>query len=109
MVYRWHVIPSKLASINIYNHSKKEQTAKRCSGYQLDEELSSDVRKNHPQDNIRKTRHLYWNQTSRIKVNRRSREVRIKKDVRQGFILSPLLFNISSNKIFEFFLENYSE
>lgn len=46
-------------------------------------------------------KNLYWNQSARIQINGEfSDEIAISKGVRQGCILSPLLFNIYSEKIF---------
>ena len=45
---------------------------------------------------------LYWNQTARIKVETEySEEIKIMQGVRQGCVLSPLLFNVYSEAIFE--------
>lgn len=50
---------------------------------------------------IRCIQNLYWNQTARIEVNGElTDEIAISKGVRQGCILSPLLFNIYSQRIF---------
>jgi len=45
---------------------------------------------------------LYWNQTATVRIGElETEEVSICRGVRQGCILSPLLFNIYSEKIFE--------
>ena len=50
---------------------------------------------------IRIIRNLYWGQEASIKLgNTESQAVKIEKGVRQGCVLSPLLFNIYSNNIF---------
>lgn len=57
--------------------------------------------KNIDSRDIRIISNLYWNQTTKIKVNDEfSDEIKIKKGVRQGCVLSPLLFNIYSEAIF---------
>lgn len=51
---------------------------------------------------IRIIANLYWNQTAKIKVESEfSEEIQIMKGVRQGCILSPLLFNVYSEAVFE--------
>lgn len=53
---------------------------------------------------------LYWNQTSSVRIeSEESDEVLIKRGVRQGCVLSPLLFNIYSEQIFREALENTSD
>lgn len=49
---------------------------------------------------IRVIENLYWNQTANVKVdNAYSEGVTIRRGVRQGCVLSPLLFNIYSEAI----------
>lgn len=56
---------------------------------------------------IRLIRNLYWNQKAKIKLeDQSSEEFDIIKGVRQGCILSPLLFNIYSETIFKEALEH---
>ena len=51
---------------------------------------------------IRIVTSLYWNQTARVKVgNAFTESIEIGKGVRQGCVLSPLLFNIYSEQIFK--------
>lgn len=58
--------------------------------------------KNIDSRDIRIISNLYWNQTARIRVDESlSEEVRICRGVRQGCVLSPLLFNVYSEAIFE--------
>ncbi|KAI5753273.1 hypothetical protein M8J77_025408 [Diaphorina citri] len=58
--------------------------------------------KNIDSHDIRIISNLYWNQTARIKVDDElSDEIKIMRGVRQGCLLSPLLFNIYSEAIFE--------
>lgn len=53
---------------------------------------------------------LYWQQRASIKVEGRfSEEIEIQRGVRQGCVLSPLLFNIYSEKLFEEAIDNLSE
>lgn len=50
---------------------------------------------------VRIIANLYWNQTAVVRVdNTNSESVNIKRGVRQGCILSPLLFNVYSERIF---------
>ena len=52
---------------------------------------------------------LYWHQTAQVRVeSSMSEEIAIRKGVRQGCILSPLLFNLYSENIFEEALRNTS-
>lgn len=47
-------------------------------------------------------RELYWNKMAEIKVNNEApKEIVISKEVRQGWVLTPLLFNIYIEAIFE--------
>lgn len=56
---------------------------------------------------LRCIKNLYWNQTARIDVDGdMTDEISISKGVRQGCILSPLLFNIYSEKIFQETIED---
>jgi Reverse transcriptase (RNA-dependent DNA polymerase) len=56
---------------------------------------------------IRIIANLYWGQTARVRINGDlSEEVLIKRGVRQGCVLSPLLFNIYAEKIFGDALNN---
>lgn len=58
---------------------------------------------------LRIIENLYWNQTARIKHKGEiSKEIKIQRGVRQGCILSPLLFNLYSEEIFSQALENVS-
>lgn len=59
------------------------------------------------QKDIRCIENLYWYQNAQIKVdNNTSNSVQIKRGVRQGCVLSPLLFNIYSEAIFQEALED---
>lgn len=59
---------------------------------------------------IRIIENLYWEQTASIKVgNSSSEDIEIKKGVRQGCILSPILFNLYSEKIFNEALDEKTE
>ena len=50
---------------------------------------------------IRLIANLYWNQTADIRINNQtSEEIPIMRGVRQGCVLSPLLFNLYAEKIF---------
>lgn len=50
---------------------------------------------------------LYWNQTAGVRVDgAQSEEVAIRRGVRQGCVLSPLLFNIYSEAVFREALED---
>jgi hypothetical protein len=51
---------------------------------------------------IRCIANLYWNQTAEIEINNMKVDnLQIRRGVRQGCILSPLLFNIYSEEIFQ--------
>lgn len=53
-------------------------------------------------EDLRFITNLYWNQTAEVRVDQRTTEqIKILRGVRQGCVLSPLLFNIYSERIFE--------
>ena len=53
-----------------------------------------------PQEEKRLISNLYWNQTAVVRtINGESRSFKIKKGVRQGCILSPILFNMNSEEL----------
>ncbi|XP_072402422.1 uncharacterized protein [Diabrotica undecimpunctata] len=55
---------------------------------------------------IRTIASLYWGQTAKVKVGSTfTNKIEIKKGVRQGCILSPILFNIYSEEVFKTALE----
>ena len=59
---------------------------------------------------IRIIANLYWNQTADIRINgQTSEEVPIMRGVRQGCVLSPLLFNLYAEKIFREAVEDRTE
>lgn len=59
---------------------------------------------------IRIIHNLYWNQTAKIKVeNELTEEMEIRRGVRQGCVLSPLLFNLYSEAVFQEALEDMTE
>lgn len=56
---------------------------------------------------IRIIKNLYWNQSAHIKIgSMTTSDIQILKGVRQGCILSPLLFNLYSESIFQEALED---
>ena len=58
--------------------------------------------KNIDKGDLRIITNLYWNQRAQIIVdNEKSSEMNIKRGVRQGCVMSPLLFNVYSESIFE--------
>lgn len=52
---------------------------------------------------LRIIRNLYWNQTATVKINveEQTNELNILRGVRQGCILSPLIFNLYSEEVFK--------
>lgn len=55
-------------------------------------------------------RNLYWNQSATIKVDgEQTEDIQIQRRVRQGCIISPILFNIYSEQIFLEPLEDAEE
>jgi hypothetical protein len=59
---------------------------------------------------IRTIASLYWGQTAKVKVGSTlTNKIEIKKGVRQGCILSPILFNIYSEEVFKTALEESTE
>lgn len=53
---------------------------------------------------------LYWNQTAVLKIDgEHTEDIQIQRGVRQGCILSPILFNLYSEFIFREALENIDE
>ncbi|VEN53317.1 unnamed protein product, partial [Callosobruchus maculatus] len=59
---------------------------------------------------IRLLRNLYWHQTARIKTDSKmSNSINILKGVRQGCVLSPTLFNVYSECLFNEALENCTD
>lgn len=59
---------------------------------------------------IRIIRNLYWNQKANVKVNGElTSEIDIKRGVRQGCVLSPMLFNVYSEQIFKRALQDRTQ
>lgn len=59
---------------------------------------------------IRIIANLYWNQSAKIRINGDlSENIQIKKGVRQGCVMSPTLFNIYSEAIFDEVLYDATE
>lgn len=59
---------------------------------------------------IRIIRNLYWQQTAAVQVeNEKTETIDIKRGVRQGCVLSPLLFNIYSERIIQEALDGRPE
>jgi len=59
------------------------------------------------QRNIRCIENLYWYQTAQIRLNNElSDDIEIRRGVRQGCVLSPLLFNLYSERVFREALED---
>ena len=59
------------------------------------------------QKDIRCIENLYWYQTAQIKLgNNMSNAIQIRRGVRQGCVLSPLLFNLNLEAIFQEILED---
>uniref|UniRef100_A0A8D8SXR8 Craniofacial development protein 2 n=1 Tax=Cacopsylla melanoneura TaxID=428564 RepID=A0A8D8SXR8_9HEMI len=59
---------------------------------------------------LRIIKNLYWNQSATIKINQENTdEIKILQGVRQGCIISPLIFNLYSEAIFQEALENMEE
>ena len=51
---------------------------------------------------VRLISNLYWEQTASVKVNDKlTEEFKVKKGVRQGYVLSPCLFNLYTERIFK--------
>ena len=66
--------------------------------------------KNIDKRDLRIITNLYWNQRAQIVIdNEPSTEIEIRRGVRQGCIMSPLLFNVYSEAIFEEALISQSE
>lgn len=59
---------------------------------------------------LRIIKNLYYNQTANIRVdNQLTEAISIERGVRQGCILSPMLFNVYSENIFKQALDEYDE
>lgn len=66
--------------------------------------------KNIDSRNIEIISRLYWNQTAKVKVdNQFTENIEIQRGVRQGCVLSPLLFNVYSEAIFQNTLSDSKE
>ena len=59
---------------------------------------------------VRIIANLYWNQTAHVNIaGNKTEKTKIQRGVRQGCVLSPPLFNIYSEKIFQEALEGFPE
>ena len=59
---------------------------------------------------IRIISNLYWNQTACVRLDGdRTEQVKILRGVRQGCVLSPLIFNLYSERIFSEALNEIEE
>lgn len=62
-----------------------------------------------PNHEIRLIANLYWRQTATVRTNKgETEEIEIKRGIRQGCILSPVLFNLYSEYLIEEALNNSS-
>ena len=60
-----------------------------------------------PSEEIRIISSIYWNQVAYVRTNKgMSKQISIKKGVRQGCILSPVLFNLYSEELINEALED---
>ena len=61
-----------------------------------------------PRAEIKIIRNLYWNQKAKVRVgDSYTSEFKVKKGVRQGCILSPVLFNLYSEELINTALDGY--